>query len=531
METIKVLAVIFMVVSILMPALSFAGADLPGVEKADLYLTSPTGFEVDQESPVTVNFYYKNTWGTSVSVSYGALCYDASGNVAKTISKTSAPNQVQLSNSYTFTAPSTAGSYNARIVWTEYITHPTYGTSTYQATTNIPFTVTGPPPIEYYTLTAFITDENDAPLTSADVTINSGSIGTTNTGGIVVSGPTESGSYTVAATKEGYNSNSQSVVLDSDKSITIKLTEVDPCLGVVCQDYCVGTSLYTTGICSDGACNYDVELNSEICGYIPDPCIGITCDDYCDGTTSYFNGECIDAECNYDSQYNSEDCGYIEPTPTPTPEGTPIPDPCEDVICEDYCEDNTSYFNGLCIEGECSYDTEFNSATCGYVEPTATPTETATDVPYSPPSSSSSSSDDDDPVEPPSTTYDLSLNFKTDDETPLSDVETVVNGVIYETDVDGNITILVIKDTTIDIISTKDGYNRFQQEVEMDADKSIKVTMTPSTGGFFTELGIEGFNGNPFYDPDGILGQIPIFVGIGSILSMGAGLFLFTKPL
>lgn len=519
MENIKVLAVIFMVVSIIMPALSFAGADLPGIETGELFLTSATGFSVDQDSPVVVNFYYINTWGTDVSVSYGAVCYDGSGIVAKTISKTPAPYQVSLSNSYTFNAPSTSGSHNARIVWTEYITHPTYGTTTYTATTNIPFTVNTPPPPATYTLSTTVHNVASVPIYGADISLDSGSIGNTNSDG-VFSTVLETGTYNIIVTKEGYNSNSESVTLTADESITITLTEVDLCIGVVCEDYCVGTSLYTTGTCLSGMCDYDVQLNSPDCGYI-DPCLDVTCEDYCDGNTSYFNAECINGICYYDTQYNSEDCGYIEPT------GTPDPDSCEDVTCEDYCDGNTSYFNGMCIDGECNYDTESNSATCGYSAPTPAPTE----APDTPPSSSS---DDDDvvtPIEAPSTTYDLFLTFKAEDETPLIDVETMVNGVIYESGADGNSTILVTKDTSINIVSTKDGYNRFQQEVEMDSDKSFVVTMSPSIDGFFTNLGFEGFNGNPFYDPNGLFGQLPIFIAIGSIISMGAGIFLFTRPL
>ena len=44
-----------------------------------------------------------------------------------------------------------------------------------------------------------------------------------------------------------------------------------------------------------------------------DLCEGIKCGSYCDGTTLYYSGECSEGMCNYKVEENSEDCGYEEP--------------------------------------------------------------------------------------------------------------------------------------------------------------------------------------------------------------------------
>jgi len=42
----------------------------------------------------------------------------------------------------------------------------------------------------------------------------------------------------------------------------------DPCENVICDDICVGTTRYHSGVCIDGECLYAFEENSEECGYI-----------------------------------------------------------------------------------------------------------------------------------------------------------------------------------------------------------------------------------------------------------------------
>ena len=54
----------------------------------------------------------------------------------------------------------------------------------------------------------------------------------------------------------------------------------------------------------------------------PDPCAGITCNDYCVGTALYYNGYCDNGQCQYQKELNSAQCGYTTPTPSPTPTPT-----------------------------------------------------------------------------------------------------------------------------------------------------------------------------------------------------------------
>ena len=46
-------------------------------------------------------------------------------------------------------------------------------------------------------------------------------------------------------------------------------------------------------------------------------------------------------------------------------------DPCEEIVCDDYCDDinHIKYYNGKCVDGECTYDIEENSEECGFVDP------------------------------------------------------------------------------------------------------------------------------------------------------------------
>ena len=59
----------------------------------------------------------------------------------------------------------------------------------------------------------------------------------------------------------------------------------------------------------------------------PDPCAGVSCNDYCAGTMLYTSGVCVNGQCNYQTQPNSVQCGYETPTPTLTPTVTPTGTP------------------------------------------------------------------------------------------------------------------------------------------------------------------------------------------------------------
>ena len=141
----------------------------------------------------------------------------------------------------------------------------------------------------------------------------------------------------------------------------------------VCVESEVRTNEYDTWWFDDIDC-FTVEVVS------PNPCIGVTCNDYCSGTTLYENGICVDGVCEYDTRIKASACGYVEPTPTPTPTptATPTPDPCAGVSCNDYCAGTMLYTSGVCVNGQCDYQTQPNSEQCGGTEPTVAPTVTPT---------------------------------------------------------------------------------------------------------------------------------------------------------
>jgi hypothetical protein len=65
-----------------------------------------------------------------------------------------------------------------------------------------------------------------------------------------------------------------------------------------------------------GVVNYEIEkdvyvtVNDVACG-------GVVCSNYCSGTTRYYNAKCIleTETCGYDVQYNSEQCGFVDNDP------------------------------------------------------------------------------------------------------------------------------------------------------------------------------------------------------------------------
>ncbi len=81
------------------------------------------------------------------------------------------------------------------------------------------------------------------------------------------------------------------------------------------------------------------------CVEVGDLCQGVECNDYCVESTRFYNGNCVDGECTYSSmqcQYGCEN-GLCEG------------DLCADVNCPDYCLGTTRFYNGTCAEGECTY--------------------------------------------------------------------------------------------------------------------------------------------------------------------------------
>lgn len=178
-------------------------------------------------------------------------------------------------------------------------------------------------------------------------------------------------------TETGHIVSSASVYLEPDEikesTITYKVPYNTGRFSM-CVESEVKTNEYDVWWFDDLDC-FTIEVAS------PDPCVGITCDDYCSGTTLYNYGKCVNGLCEYDIKIKAPECGYIEPTPTPTATPTATPDPCDGVVCDPYCSGTTYYYGGECDDGKCVYQFEYNSAECIDETPTETETPTATATP------------------------------------------------------------------------------------------------------------------------------------------------------
>lgn len=224
-RTLKLLGVFFIVIALIMPALSFVG-DENLLEKASIHITSETDFVADPGAPITVNFCYHNGWSTS-TVSFAATCYDGENNVVKTIPKEYVGDPGSETHySYSFNAPSDPGEYNAKIEYEIWLIKEDGTMMNREDVEDIPFTVRGTAPPLMHTLTVIVNDINGTLIHGADVSTQSGIFGTTRTGG-VLSKEMEAGTYLVSATKSGYSSASESVNLDQDKSVSLIL-EIGP---------------------------------------------------------------------------------------------------------------------------------------------------------------------------------------------------------------------------------------------------------------------------------------------------------------
>ena len=99
-------------------------------------------------------------------------------------------------------------------------------------------------------------------------------------------------------------------------------------INCVPTDTCPGGERHDIDVGKTARFNYgfDVRVNSLVPGYPDayanitvtevyiDPCENVTCNDYCDGTTHHFNGVCVEGECSYTAEENSLECGYVAPS-------------------------------------------------------------------------------------------------------------------------------------------------------------------------------------------------------------------------
>jgi len=102
------------------------------------------------------------------------------------------------------------------------------------------------------------------------------------------------------------------------------------CIGVDCDDKCEDSIWYHSGFCELGRCIYIKETCEFGCENVPllsvlgdggmcrdDPCIGVDCEDYCigdDKNTFATGGKCVNGKCQYpqagEKQYAKE-CGFV----------------------------------------------------------------------------------------------------------------------------------------------------------------------------------------------------------------------------
>ena len=93
-------------------------------------------------------------------------------------------------------------------------------------------------------------------------------------------------------------------------------TGTQSCTGTDCSNYTQSCTRSTEGVacnggkCSNGQC---VNITSPVITPV-NPCDGVVCNDYCSGYIRYYNGACINGGCNYTIQENSSSCGWQQPS-------------------------------------------------------------------------------------------------------------------------------------------------------------------------------------------------------------------------
>ena len=268
-------------------------------------------------------------------------------------------------------------------------------------------TVAEPQPTTYdLTVKTLDTDSNQLP--GVEVSINTGVIGISDSTGTVTKSDL-SGSYTVTGTKEDYNSDSTSVSMTEDRTVTLYLAVVEE----------------------------------------PTP----------------------------------------DPTPDATPDETPTPDGTPDI----------------------------NATPDPTEEPTATPV---------PPSGGGGAAPTPAPT-PVVYAFTIEMLDNNDPQAPIEDVKVMINGQAYYSDTSGKVVHIASPGDTLDVVITKEGYNTFQKSYTVTSDTLIKVTLPASGGDFFLDFSLA--DDNPFYDPHGLFGVLPVWVAAISALLLIAGIYLLRK--
>lgn len=124
-------------------------------------------------------------------------------------------------------------------------------------------------------------------------------------------------------------------------------------------------------------------------------------------------------------------------------------------------------------------------------------------------------------------TFTVELLDSSDPPVPIEDVKVMINGKPYYSDASGKVIHISDPGDTLDVVITKEGYNTFQKSYAITSDTLIKVTLPASGGDFFFDFNLA--EENPFYDPHGLFGVMPVWVASVSALLLIAGVYLLRK--
>lgn len=217
MSSQKSLGALLILISILLLSMSFGHEYVGELMTASSLVITPSSMEVTPGSTVVLNYEFTSSWGTRVwNFNLEGGGYD------KWSPKVTLNYGEPYYNSFTVTAPSSPGTVTYEITPYFYVPgHILTGNPSQKVTITV-----AEPEVFEYDLTVKVVDSDSNPLSGAEVLINTGVIGVTDSSGTVIKQDL-SGSYTVTATKEGYNADSASVSMTADKTVTVQLIPID----------------------------------------------------------------------------------------------------------------------------------------------------------------------------------------------------------------------------------------------------------------------------------------------------------------
>ena len=215
----KSLGALLILVSILMVTMSFGHQYVEELSAASALTVEQTDFEVTPGSRVVINFDMYSSWGTME----WNFNLDQQGDEQLDLwtPKVTIAYAETYHGSFTFNAPTTEGVRSYRLKPYFYRGGSQVG-NPYEM---IYITVAEPQPVTY-DLTVKTLDTNSEQLPGVEVSINTGVIGTSDSTGTVTK-PELLGSFTVTGTKEGYTSDSTSVSMTADRTVSLRLAPVE----------------------------------------------------------------------------------------------------------------------------------------------------------------------------------------------------------------------------------------------------------------------------------------------------------------